>query len=263
MKHAFVRLSNTERTVLATSAPYQCFFLDYQYSTSRNEREGRVLFDEGIHLLGVSSGRFLWRRYFTGWNAVLLPGRVWKKIGHEEAGDAVHGVSGCICSAPLYLFEIRRLLRRVASDTSQTSRDGSNGRRIRKYAGLPLSTYTRDRRTFRELLRQIRHTALEAYDNSDVPFQRLVSALKPDRRSLRSPIFQVLFGYEPYVPAGGQIFQLNTEPGTCRYDLTLNLAETADGISGAIEYCTDIFDEVDIKKTNSGILDDRSGRTGA
>jgi non-ribosomal peptide synthetase component F len=106
---------------------------------------------------------------------------------------------------------------------------------------------------FRKFVRQIRNTALEAYDNSDLPFQKLVSSMKPDRRSQRSPVFQILFGFEPYVQRTGQIAQIDTEPGTARYDLTLNLAETGAGISGSIEYCTDIFDEGDIRKLIQGL----------
>jgi len=101
--------------------------------------------------------------------------------------------------------------------------------------------------TFREILRRIRDTAIEAYDNSEVPFQKLVRALKPDRRSGRSPIFQVMLGFESYQPTTRVLRQINTNPGTARYDLTLNLIENGREITGSFEYCTDIFDESDIK----------------
>jgi hypothetical protein len=103
--------------------------------------------------------------------------------------------------------------------------------------------------TFRELLRQVRGTALEAYENSDVPFQRLVKALKPDRRSQRAPIFQVMFGYETYMAPVAREMQMAIDPGTARYDLSLHLAESAsDALYGVIEYCTDLFTEADAVK---------------
>ena len=107
--------------------------------------------------------------------------------------------------------------------------------------------------SFREVLRRVRQTALEAYDNSDVPFQKLVRALKPDRRFQRSPIFQVTFGFESHLHTSIDLLQIHTEPGTARYDLTLNLEENRDGISGSFEYCTDLFEESDIVKLAQGL----------
>jgi hypothetical protein len=100
---------------------------------------------------------------------------------------------------------------------------------------------------FRDVLRQVRCTALEAYENSDVPFQSLVRAINPDRRSQRSPIFQVMFGYETYMPPVADEFQMDADAGTARYDLALHLSETAhEGLTGVIEYSTDLFEEADI-----------------
>jgi hypothetical protein len=107
--------------------------------------------------------------------------------------------------------------------------------------------------SFREVLRRIRDTALEAYDNSDAPFQKLVRALKPDRRFQRAPIFQVLFGFESYLQHREDSSSIHTEPGTARYDLALNLVEIATGISGSLEYCTDLFDEDDIARLAQGL----------
>ena len=107
--------------------------------------------------------------------------------------------------------------------------------------------------SFREILRRVRETALEAYDNSDVPFQKLVRALRPDRRFQRSPIFQVTFGFESHLHTRIDLLQIHTEPGTARYDLAWNLIENKDGVSGSFEYCTDLFDESDIVKLTQGL----------
>jgi NRPS condensation-like uncharacterized protein len=101
--------------------------------------------------------------------------------------------------------------------------------------------------SFRDLLRQVRTTALEAYEQSDVPFQTLVRALRFNRRSPRSPIFQVMFGFEPFTPSESSLPQIDTDPGTARYDLSLILTESADGTHFAtFEYRTDLFDQAEI-----------------
>ncbi len=103
--------------------------------------------------------------------------------------------------------------------------------------------------SFREFLRRVRATALEAYEHSDLPFQELVRALKPDPRSLRSPLFQVMFGFDSDTGAGhGGFIQIDTDPGTARFDLTLQLSENPKGIVGSFEYCTDLFDAASIEQ---------------
>jgi Condensation domain/TubC N-terminal docking domain len=101
--------------------------------------------------------------------------------------------------------------------------------------------------SFRDIVQQVRATALEAYEQRDVPFQTLVRALRFNRRSPRSPIFQVMFGFEPARAADPGFWQFDTDPGTARYDLSLLLSESADGkMNGYLEYRTGIFEEADI-----------------
>jgi Condensation domain/TubC N-terminal docking domain len=101
--------------------------------------------------------------------------------------------------------------------------------------------------SFRDLLRQVRATALEAYEHSDAPFQTLVRALRFNRRSARTPIFQVMFGFDPASPSGIAVSQIDTRPGTARYDLSLVLADSTSGIlSGYLEYRSDLFERTEI-----------------
>lgn len=101
--------------------------------------------------------------------------------------------------------------------------------------------------SFRDIVQQVRATALEAYEHRDVPFQTLVRALRFNRRSPRSPIFQVMFGFEPERVADPSFLQFDSDPGTARYDLALLLSESADGkMFGFLEYRTDIFEEAAI-----------------
>ncbi|MCS6845083.1 MAG: AMP-binding protein, partial [Caldilineales bacterium] len=107
--------------------------------------------------------------------------------------------------------------------------------------------------TFRELLRQVRQTALDAYAHQDVPFEMLVDALQPERALSHSPLFQVAFGLQniPMQPLhlpGLVIQPVAVDSGTAKFDLTLAMAETEAGLSGAIEYNTDLFNGDTIRR---------------
>ena len=101
--------------------------------------------------------------------------------------------------------------------------------------------------TFLELLRRVRETALGAYMNQDLPFEKLVSELRPERHLNHSPLFQVMFVLQntPSKPPELRdltVQRLGIDRGTALYELTLELRESPDGLSGFIEYDTDLFD---------------------
>jgi hypothetical protein len=100
--------------------------------------------------------------------------------------------------------------------------------------------------TFRELLRKIKETSLSAYAHQDVPFEKLVEELHPERSLSHSPLFQVMFDLQnaPMQPMHLESLRLTPlpfEPGTSKFDLTLTLNETANGLDGALEYSIDLF----------------------
>ncbi|MFY1634817.1 non-ribosomal peptide synthase/polyketide synthase [Solwaraspora sp. WMMB335] len=106
---------------------------------------------------------------------------------------------------------------------------------------------------FGELLERVRDTSLEAYAHQDVPFEFLVEKLNPHRSTAHNPLFQVLLAFQNNPDTSFHLPGLRAEPeeigtGVSRVDLTLNVTETfgADGapqgIRGAIEYATDLYD---------------------
>ena len=102
--------------------------------------------------------------------------------------------------------------------------------------------------TFRELLGRVRDTALEAYAHQDLPFERLVQALGPDRSLGGTPLFQVVFNLEnlPRTNAanrGMSIEDFEFDTGMSQLDLSLEMTETAEGLSCRFTYSTDLFDE--------------------
>ncbi|HEX8964263.1 MAG TPA: amino acid adenylation domain-containing protein, partial [Rhodocyclaceae bacterium] len=107
------------------------------------------------------------------------------------------------------------------------------------------------RMSFRELLAQTRSRALGAYAHADLPFERLVAELAPQRDPSRTPLFQVMFilhnpGGLSRVAQVGNARELET--GTSKFDLTLFVSETADGMDCLIEYSTDLFDAATIRR---------------
>ncbi|MGW1432557.1 condensation domain-containing protein, partial [Streptomyces sp. NPDC002431] len=110
--------------------------------------------------------------------------------------------------------------------------------------------------TFVELLGRVKETALGAYDHQDLPFERLVEELAPDRDLSRNPLFQTMFVLQAPGSADGQEWELagtRTEPveierGVAKFDLTLTAVESADGLRAVLEYRTDLFDRVSVER---------------
>ena len=105
--------------------------------------------------------------------------------------------------------------------------------------------------TFREFMARVREVTLAAYSNQDVPFETLVRALQPPRDPSRSPLFQVLFEASPMEALelpGLSVSILDVDNGAAQFDLSLRLAERAEGIVGHFEYNTDLFDAATIDR---------------
>jgi amino acid adenylation domain-containing protein len=107
--------------------------------------------------------------------------------------------------------------------------------------------------TFRELLSRVRDVALGAYAHQDLPFEKLVETLQPERNLSRMHLLQVLFVLQN-VPvqnlelSGVTVNSLDIDNGTSRYDLKLFLSETPEGLKGGFEYSTDLFDATTIAR---------------
>ena len=101
--------------------------------------------------------------------------------------------------------------------------------------------------TFRELLVRVRDSCLDDYARQDLPFEKLVRELNPERDQSRNPIFQVMFALQNATRPFSGISGLRIEPiemATTRspFDLSLFLRERGEKYIGYIEYSTDLFD---------------------
>jgi amino acid adenylation domain-containing protein len=112
---------------------------------------------------------------------------------------------------------------------------------------LVLRTSVSGNLTFRDLLKRTKETVLSASANQDLPFERIVEELQPERDLGQTPLFQIMFAFEsqtgPQWPVPSlRIRQEKMDVGMAKFDLTLSITETADGISGGFEYAADLFD---------------------
>ena len=113
--------------------------------------------------------------------------------------------------------------------------------------------------SFGELLERVRTVTLGAYAHQDVPFDRLVEALKVERSLQYSPLFQVKFVYQnapmpPLELRDLSVQVMGIESGTTRVDLQLTVWEQAEGLKGWLEYNAQLFDESTISRLSSDFV---------
>jgi amino acid adenylation domain-containing protein len=107
--------------------------------------------------------------------------------------------------------------------------------------------------TFRQLLKQVREHCLGAYAHQDVPFEKLVEELQPERNLNFTPLFQVMMVLQDgemfnLALPGLTIDQIPVETGTTKFDLTLSLVDSETEVTGWLEYSTDLFEAATIKR---------------
>jgi natural product biosynthesis luciferase-like monooxygenase protein/amino acid adenylation domain-containing protein len=106
---------------------------------------------------------------------------------------------------------------------------------------------------FGELLQRTRQIALDAFAHQELPFEKLAEAVQPNRDLSRPPLFQVMFALQngpqrALELTGLKVAEQHVHSGTAKFDLTLSLEESRNGIKGVIEYNTDLFDAASIQR---------------
>ncbi|NQE34947.1 non-ribosomal peptide synthetase [Microcoleus asticus] len=109
--------------------------------------------------------------------------------------------------------------------------------------------------TFRELLSRVRQACVRAYAHCDVPFEKLVETLQPQRSLSYTPLFQVMFALQntpmPALELSGlTVSSLDSDRGTAKFDLSLYIEERGEEFMATIEYNTDIFEAATIARTS-------------
>ncbi|HEU0052714.1 MAG TPA: AMP-binding protein, partial [Longimicrobium sp.] len=101
--------------------------------------------------------------------------------------------------------------------------------------------------SFREVLGRVREATLGAYAHQELPFEKLVAELQPERSLSHSPLFQVLFSLQNAGGGAGalpglEVSGVGADMGIAQFDLSLTLWTTAHGLRGALNYSTDLFE---------------------
>ncbi|RAL24606.1 non-ribosomal peptide synthetase [Thermoflavimicrobium daqui] len=106
---------------------------------------------------------------------------------------------------------------------------------------------------FEDLLEQVREHTIAAYGHQDLPFEKLVEMLLPERDLSRNPLFQIMFAvqnapYEDLKMQGLQVKPLEVETLTTRFDMEMHFVTTKQGLEGMLVYSRDLFEHETIKR---------------
>lgn len=118
---------------------------------------------------------------------------------------------------------------------------------------LVLRTQVNGQTCVNDFLHAVKNTALEAYHHQDIPFEQLVDVLKPERSLSYSPLFQVMFVLQnlpedSFTLPGIDVSAIEVDTQKSKFDITVMLTEKPRGISGIVEYNTDLFDRTTIER---------------
>jgi amino acid adenylation domain-containing protein len=118
---------------------------------------------------------------------------------------------------------------------------------------LALRTQINGNPRFDELLNHVRDITLGAYSHQDLPFEKLVEELQPERNSSNNPFFQVWFALHnlpiPTLQLGDLVLTpINVKKGTSQFDLSLDISISEEGLTGNIEYSTELFEPATIAR---------------
>jgi len=124
---------------------------------------------------------------------------------------------------------------------------------------LALRTKLSGNPSFVELLQRVREVTLGAYEHQDLPFEKLVEELQPERSLSHAPLFQVVFSLQNAPTMSGSADDQETAPdasetapqvhtSTSKFDLTVSTAEIGKNLMGSFEYNTDIFEAPTIER---------------
>ena len=102
--------------------------------------------------------------------------------------------------------------------------------------------------SFSQLLGRVRETVLEADAHREAPFEKLVERLQPERNLGQNPLFQIMFIFQsarmPLLELPGlSLSLLEVDAAAAKFDLLLSLQETPEGLTGLLQYSTDLFDD--------------------
>jgi len=220
----------------------------------------------------LESGLAAWRRLLEGVAPLELPAdrprprtRSWRGASHRfsldpascaRLADLAWSEQGTLYMAVLAL--VQTFLHRLSGQDDVAVGTAVANRTERDVEGLigyfvntlVLRTGLSGSPTFREVLRRVRHTALEAFQLGEIPFEKVVEAVKPARHTSRPPLFQVSVGLQAAPEREVRLAGLVWEPvelpwETAKFDLSFGFAERPSGpsrLTGSVIFDLDLFE---------------------
>ncbi|UOE51897.1 amino acid adenylation domain-containing protein [Mucilaginibacter sp. SMC90] len=176
---------------------------------------------KGLHALSVQNGVSLYMTLLSAFNVLL-----YRYSGQEDL---------CVGSP---------IANRNQPEIADLIGFFVNTLAIRSHLGAEMS--------FTALLAQVKQTMLEAYEHQDVPFEKVVEAVVKERDLSRSPLFQVMFVLQntariPELQLGDLTLQQTQDAHqTAKFDITLFVIESENGLRAGLEYNTDLYNELTI-----------------
>ncbi|MFY1698434.1 amino acid adenylation domain-containing protein [Solwaraspora sp. WMMA2101] len=204
----------------------------------------------GLRRLGRTHRSTLYMILLAGWQSVLsrYSGQRDFAVGSPVAGRVVPEVENLVG-----LFVNTVAIRADLSRTDAAGERGAVGQRGDGDSGEPGADDGEP--SFAEVLRRTRRRVLGALSHQQVPFERLVKELNVSRDVSRAPVFQVLFTLQNYGraqsrwPAGIETAAFGSDAAAARFDLSLYVSETDDGLLRAmLVYDTDLFDAATVAR---------------
>jgi amino acid adenylation domain-containing protein/non-ribosomal peptide synthase protein (TIGR01720 family) len=117
---------------------------------------------------------------------------------------------------------------------------------------LVLRTDLSGAKTFRELLDRVRRVAVGAYAHQDVPFEKVVEELQPERDLSRNPLFQVIVqlhnGPRGATSSDELVSMIDVRKATAKFDLRLDFFQGSETLQGTVEYSTELFERRQIER---------------
>jgi iturin family lipopeptide synthetase A len=115
---------------------------------------------------------------------------------------------------------------------------------------LPMRNSPATKKTYKQLLKEVKENTINDFENQDYPFEELVDKVNVKRDLSRNPIFDTVFVLQNLEPQRGQpVFKYyNFERGVSKFDLTLDVYETKEDLFFKFEYCTKLFTQETIER---------------
>ncbi|ARI80882.1 hypothetical protein BH695_1601 [Microcystis aeruginosa PCC 7806SL] len=119
---------------------------------------------------------------------------------------------------------------------------------------LPIRTQFKENLSFQALLNQVKQVFLEAYEHQDLPLEKVVEVVNPERNISYSPLFQVMFSWEDmlhinhFSMADLKLTPVRMNALIAQFDLTLAMQETTEGLVGSFDYNCALFNQDTIER---------------